>query len=310
MESFKVLNRCELMKMSDEDRIKYQKEANEYFGNLCNQLKDYEKKEIIQPLLLAISRLFFVRIIKLNELKWPKDNGAVIFSVNHSNSKDFPVIKRLIKEHFFIMADYTMQNDFVVNLLNKLNSCIYVDRMSKKSGQNAIKQAIDGVNKGYNMAIFCESTWNLLRDEPMLPRKWGDLKVAQQTGRPIIPIVLDYNGINCFVKFGNPLYVKKEDDIKDADSFLFNEMTRLKKEIWESDEYKKKYKEVDYEKWLKKTIRSYKGFDVEYEISQIRKDDDYFKEEFDYILKIGEEVRPIKKIEKKLKYAKVNYRLK
>ena len=57
-------------------------------------------------------------------------------------------------------------------------------------------------------------------------------------------------------------------------------------------------------------IKSYKNFDVEYEMSMIRKSDDYFKKNFERILEIGEEVRPIKKIEKKLQFSKVNYRLK
>lgn len=311
MDNFTILNKRQLKKMTSEERIEYQKQAKEYFGNLKNQLENFEQKEKLHPILLSGVRIFpFVIINKLNDINWPKDNGPVIFSVNHSNSKDFPVISRLIKKHFFIMADYTMKNDFFVDMLNMANGCIYVDRESKESGQNAINQAIEGVNRGYNMAIFPETTWNLLNQEPMLPRKWGDLKIAQKTGRPIVPIALAYTGHYCFAKFGNIKYVSETDDLKEVDTQLFEEMSQLRTDIWNSPEYNKKHKEISYEKWLRKTIKSYKNFDVEYELSMIRKEEDYLKEQFDYILEVGEDVHPVEKIQKRLQLSKVNYRIK
>lgn len=311
MDGFTVLTKRQLKRLSVKDREEYQRAANEYFGNLQNQLANYEEKEKLHPFLLAGVTLFpFVKIRKLNDLKWPEDNGPVIFSVNHSSSKDFPVISRLIKEHFFIMADYTMQNDRFVDMLNKANGCIYVDRKSKKSGKNAIAQAIEGVNNGYNMAIFAEGTWNLLEDELILPRKWGDLKTAQETGRPIMPIVLEHIGSFCFAKFGNLRYVGENANLEQVDQELHNEMTELRKSIREEEECKKRRESISYEDWLRKTIKGYKYFDVEYEISTIRKSEDYHKQEFDYILKVGEEIRPTSEIEKQLKLSKINYRIK
>ena len=76
------------------------------------------------------------------------------------------------------MADYTMINDPVVNLANKLNGCVYVDRKSKKSTANAFEQCVEGVKSGYNMVVFPESTWNLTKSLPVLPRYWGDVKIA------------------------------------------------------------------------------------------------------------------------------------
>ena len=202
-----------------------------------------------------------------------------------------------------------MLNDPIVNTLNKLNGCIYVDRKSKKSGQNAFKQSVEGINKGYNMVIFPEGTWNLLQSQPILPRKWGDIKIAQETGRPIIPIVMEYNGKNCFAKTGNPIYINKNDNIQKCDEMLYDSMATLKYDIWESEVYKKNYKDISYEEWLKKNISGYKYFDVLYEMEIIRKTDDYHKEEFDKILEIGEQVHPLKTFEKKLIKSKINYRL-
>lgn len=310
MEEFKLLSKCELKKMSQEERIEYQKKAKEYLGNLSNQLKNIEKKALIHPLLLSMLSLYPKRIIKLNNIQYPNDGGPVIFSANHSNSNDFPMIAKLVKKHFFILADYTMQNDFFVDLLNKLNGCIYVDRESKQSGINATNQAIEGIKNGHNMVIFPESTWNLLPNQPILPRKWGDLKIASETKRPILPIVLEYNGFNCFAKFGNLMYADEHSDLQQLDNHLYEEMTQLKKDIRQSDVFNKNYKHIDYDEWLRKTIMSYKNFDVEYEMSFIRKIDDSFDEALEHIINVGEEIHPKEEIEKRLQFSKVNYRLK
>ena len=70
------------------------------------------------------------------------------------------------------------------------------------------------------------------------------------------------------------------------------------------------YKDIPYEEWLINTIKSYKRFDVEYEMSMIRKTEDINQEELDRIIEVGEMVHPVKKIENKLENAKVNYRIK
>lgn len=310
MEEFKKLSSHRIKLLSNEERTEYQKQAIIYYGNLKNQLRNYKVKGVFHPLIVSFLKLYPVKIIKLNDFSWPKDKGPVIFSANHSNSKDFPTLVRLIKQHFFIMADYTMINDKLVNSLNKLNGCVYVDRLSKESGKNAFRECVDGINSGYNMLLFPEGTWNLLNKEPMLPRRWGDIKIAQATSRPILPIALVYSGKKCFVKFGQLTYVDKNDDLKIIDNQLYNEMSKLRNDIWNSVIYQNNCIDISYEKWLKDTINSYKYFDVEYETSVIRKSDDYLKEQFDYILRVGEELRPKHEIEKRLVKSKINYRLK
>ena len=309
MSEFKVLSSREIKKLSDSERYEYQLAALDYYGNLKNQLSSFEDKEKYHKLLLGMVSMYPINIVKLNEIEYPQDGKNAIFSANHSNASDFIVVSRLIKKHFFIMADFTMINDNVVNFLNTANGCIYVDRLSKTSGQNAIEQAIDGVNKGYNMMIFPEGTWNLTKDQLMLPRKWGDIIVAQNTGRPIIPIGLVYNCNNCFVKFGKPFYVSKNDSIKEKDEELFNIMVNLRKEIIESAKYKILEKPISYEEWLINTIKSYKHFDVDYELSVIRNNGVINDNELAYIRSIGEQIHSEQDIENRLRNSQINYRI-
>lgn len=310
MEKFKKLNKFQLKDLTDQERYEYQLNALEYYGNLKNQLSSFEDRDKYHKALLNMVKLYPINIFNLNELKYPSDNKNAIFSANHSNASDFVVVSRIIKKHFFIMADFTMINDNIVNFLNEANGCIYLDRHSKKSGQNAIEQAIDGVNHGYNMMIFPESTWNLLKDKPMLPRKWGDIIVAQQTGRPIIPIGLVYNKNNCFVKYGSPFYVSKNDSIIEKDKELFDIMSNLRRDILNSNKYKIMYSDIAYEDWLIETIKSYKHFDVDYELSVVRDKENIFSNDFNYIRGVAEKIHPTEEIEKRLLDSTINYRIK
>jgi 1-acyl-sn-glycerol-3-phosphate acyltransferase len=304
MTDFKKKSSVALSHMTDEERKQYYKIAKEYYSNLKDQLKNFKNLDLMHKLILFGIKFFPMETIIINDLKL-KNDKPVIYSANHSNSNDFLILGRAIKRHFFVVADYTMVNDFKVNLINKLNGCIYVDRKSKESGKNAFDQAVDGINKGYDMLIFPESTWNLLPSVPVLPRMWGDIKIAMATGRPIVPIAVEYNNNKAYINFGYPIHIDKNADLTEMDDYLRGEMARLKYEIWENDTYKKNYVHQDYDKWLVDTIKSYSGFDTEYEMSMIRKTDDYYKEDFDHILEVGRDIEAKKK---KRKYPKVDYK--
>ncbi len=308
MKKFKKLSKSKIKKLNQSERNEYYKNAIEYYGNLPKQLKGYKVKGFFYPLIFLSMRIFPAKVIKLNEIKWPSDKKAVIFSANHSNSNDCPSLIQSIGKRFFALADFTMINDNVVNISNRINGCVYVDRKSKSSSDNAFNQCVDGVKRGYNMVVFPESTWNLTKSLPILPRYWGDVKIAKETGRPIIPVIMEYTGKVCLVKFGNCIYVSKDDSVADKDKEIYEAMVRLKNEIKDSVEYKKHYVPIEYKDWIEKSLKSYKYFDVLYEMSCIRKDDIIPQKEIDEIIKIGEKIRPMKTIKEELKYAKINYR--
>ena len=249
-----------------------------------------------------------IKIIKLNRIDWNGDKKPIIFSANHSNVYDFPVLGRAIKKHFFLLVDFTLINEPLVNMANKLNGCIYVDRKSNKSTKNAFTQCVEGVRNGNNMLIFPESTWNLTKSLPLLPRYWGDIKIAQATGSPIIPIFLIYCGRTCLIRFGERIYVSKNDSITVKDKEVSDAMVRLRKEIESSDEYIKHYTPMEYTDWIKKNVEGYKAFDVDYEMSCIRHDEILPIDEIEQIKAIGEEIHPVNRIKQKLKYARINYR--
>ena len=308
MKKIKRSSKSQIDRMTESEKKEHYKRAVEYYGNLDDQLRGFRAKGILHPLLWLVTYVFPIRVVKLNAIDWTDANKPVIFSANHNNANDFPSLARAIKRHFFILADYTLINDRIVNLANTLNGCIYVDRKSKKSTANAFRQSIEGVKKRYNMVIFPESTWNLTRSLPILPRYWGDVKIAQETGCPIIPTVMVYCKRICLIKFGEKIYVSKEDSVDEKDKEVHNAMVNLRADIEASPEYLKYHKPMEYEDWIRKNIESYQHFDVDYEMSCIRKDDTLPKDELEEIIRIGKEMRPVDEIRKKLKYARINYR--
>ena len=308
MKKYKKYSKSQIDSMSKAHRKEYYKTAVEHYGNLKNQLKGFRAKGIVHPLLLLITHAFPIKVIKLNNVDWTVDNKPVIFSANHSNSNDFPVLVQSIKKHCFALADFTMINDPAVCLSTRLNGCVYVDRKSKKSTANAFEQCVEGVKSGYNMVVFPESTWNLTKSLPVLPRYWGDVKIAQETGSPIIPTIMVYCGKICLIKFGERIYVSKDDSIAEKDKKVYHAMANLRKEIESSPEYKKYYEPMEYTDWIRKNVESYQFFDVDYEMSCVRKDEMLPKDELETIAKIGEEMCPVEKIRQDLKYARINYR--
>ena len=308
MKKYKHYSKSQIDSMSDSERYEYYKNAVEHYGNLPNQLKGFKAKILFRPLLLLIARAFPVKIIQLNSIDWPKDNSPVIFSTNHSNANDFPVLLRTIHKHCFTLADFNMINDSASCLANRMNGSIFVDRKSEKSGANAFNQCVEGLKKGYSMIIFPESTWNLTKSLPMLPRYWGDVRIAQETGRPIIPVIKVYCGKICLIKFGECIYVSKDDSVVEKDKEVYNAMVKLIDEIKNTKAYKDNYTPLDYTEWLRMTLGNYKYSDLSHEVSCIRDDGNLPQEELKEIIRVGEEIRPIKAIREDLKYATINYR--
>ena len=292
MKQYRRYSKAQIDRMSAEVRKEYYKNAVEHYGNLKNQLKGYKAKGVFHPILRLITHAFPVKVVKLNDVDWSVDDKPVIFSSNHSNSNDFPVLVQSVKKRCFVLTDFTMINDPAVCLSTRMNGCVYVDRKSKKSTANAFEQRVEGIKNGYNMAIFPESTWNLTKSLPILPRYWGDVKIAQVRGSPIVPAILVYCGKICLVKFGKRIFVSKDDSVSDKDKEIYDAMANLRKEIEDSTEYKQYYTPIEYEEWVKKNLESYKFFDTEYEMSCIRKDDILPEDELRQIIEIGEELRP------------------
>ena len=172
-------------------------------------------RELLTPLFI-----FWYNPKIINKEVIPKE-GAFIICGNHLNFMDqFPVIistKRVIhwlakKEHF----------DSRFGFFFKYTGCISVDRNIHDG--SAKQDAIKYLKNNEAIGIFPEGTRNRTNKE-LLEFKKGAVRLAKELSVPIIPFAVNGNfrfrSKNLVVRFGEPLYVRKDDDID-----LLNEKLR------------------------------------------------------------------------------------
>lgn len=232
-------------------------------------------KKLIHPILLQGTKIFYkckIHIINRNAVKDIPE--PVIFVVNHSNGHDFPVVAQCIKKHFYILADFTMKKDIIVNLLNRLNGCIYVDRKNPSSKKQSKSKMIDHLKSGHNILLFPEGTWNLNPSRMLLPLNWGVIDISKQISVPIIPITILYRNNQAYVNIGVPFLPTENKQIEiikleEKMATLLYESMCLFKPIKRSD-----LPENYAESFVKEQLATYKKLDLQYETSVIRNSGD------------------------------------
>ncbi|MBP3939231.1 MAG: 1-acyl-sn-glycerol-3-phosphate acyltransferase [Clostridia bacterium] len=228
-------------------------------------------KKFIHPILLHGTKLFDnCRLRVANENSIAQISEPIIFVVNHSNGHDFPMAAQAIKTHFYILADFTMKKDPIVNSLNRLNGCVYVDRKNTESKKQSKEVLIKHLNKGHNILLFPEGTWNLHPSKLLLPLNWGCIDLSKETNAPIVPITILYRGNQAYVNIGEPFFPIKD---KQTEIIVLEELmsTLLWKSMCLFEPMKREMLPNDYEEqFIKEQLQTYKKLDLQYEKSVIR----------------------------------------
>ena len=122
--------------------------------------------------------------------------------------------------------------------------------------------------------MYPEGTWNLEPSKPLLPMYWGCIDLARQADVPIIPLILEFRGNDCYAKFGPAIYVQPADDKATKFEELKEIMSTLRWELWEQFPVECRA-DVDMEEWEReKTARiaAYPKLDYEYEKRCVRRE--------------------------------------
>ena len=205
----------------------------------------------------------------LNEI--PETDGNVIFAANHSNKYDIPYTCEAVSRHCYVLIG-KQPLEPIDRLAFHLNGTVWVDRKDSTDKKRATDDMIMVLRKGANLIIFPEGTWNLTPSKPMLPLYWGVIDIARYSGKPIIPVILEYTDKKCYVAFGSPMYISQGDDKGEKIKELSDIMAALKWQIWE------KYRDTgcntaaEWDNEAKKRVTNYPKLDYEYECSVIRKE--------------------------------------
>lgn len=194
-----------------------------------------------------------------------------IYVSNHSCKWDFQYLVEAMDKHFIVLAG-TQRMTFIDRFGVIWNGVVWVDRKNKKSKNSSKARLMKLLRKGKSLLIFPEGTWNLEPSTIMLPLHWGVIEMAQQTGVPIVPVVLEYRNSKCFVKFGTPVNIDSCADKSVSIVQLRDNMATLRWNIWEQFPVEKR-SDIPEDYWsmeVKRRLDEYVLLDYEYEMSCVR----------------------------------------
>lgn len=201
--------------------------------------------------------------------KMPGLTSNAIFAVNHSCKYDIPYACEAIGKHCFVLVGKQPLN-FIDRLVFMINGVIWVDRKNKENRHNSIDSMVNILNKNGNILLFPEGTRNLSPSKPMLPLYWGVIDVARYAQVPIVPVVLEFSNSECYVSFGECIFVEEKDDKSAKINELNDAFATLKWKLWEKFSSLGYDSEEEYMAEMTKRINEYPKMNMKYEMSVIR----------------------------------------
>lgn len=112
-------------------------------------------------------------------------------------------------------------------LLAQVNTGLILVTKKKENWKSRINSKLDMITvllKGHSIIIFPETAWNLSPNRLHLPVNYGFLDVAQKTGRPVVPMVMEYTYDTSgskekityiHLRYGEPIRVTEKDSLAD-----------------------------------------------------------------------------------------------
>ncbi len=175
--------------------------------------------KIFSPVVSILFYIIFFPKVKGRE-NIPKKNGAILAGNHKTNFDCFMVIlstRRCV--HFLAKAELFKLRFFNWFFSNSGLIPVYRNGKDKK----ALETAIECLKKGELVGVFPEGRLNKMVKHSLLPFKIGAVKMAKETGCPIIPFAIKGRYIpfahTIEIVFGEPYFVK-ESNLEDANNIL------------------------------------------------------------------------------------------
>lgn len=299
------------MKNNEKKQKENIKEIILYLKGKREKLLGHKFRKLIHPIMLStmknMRKYDLIPIDQAEEnqklLEETLKKTPVIFAINHSNVHDVPTAGEIIKEHCYLLASDEVRGNFN-GFLFELMGVVWVKRNNSEKNRIELspkEHMLKLLEENQSIKTYPERTWNVTENEIVLPFKWGDVYISQQSQKPIIPIIMEYNYEKniCYYNIGKPMYISKEDDLIEANNRLRDEMATLRYNIWEKfDEERKteinhltgnKYKELakkEYVEYKKKLIEEFPTFQEEEEAKMIYRPYTTSEEVYQHLKKI------------------------
>ena len=164
---------------------------------------------------------FFIRPKVIGYENIPKD-GRCIIAGNHTNNLDSVILAAINKRVVHFLAKDSLLKGwkkplFVGMAIIPVNRAIH--------DKNALNNAIIALEEERLIGVFPESTINRTKKTTILPFKIGAVKMAAETGAPIVPFVItgEYKlfSKDLCIEFLKPIKVSKKEDLtKDNEKLM------------------------------------------------------------------------------------------
>jgi len=175
--------------------------------------------KLFSPIVSILFYIIFLPKVKGKE-NIPKKNGAILAGNHKSNLDCFMIIlstRRCV--HFLAKAELFKLSFF--NWFFKNSGLIPVYRNGKD--KKALETAIQHLKSGELVGVFPEGRLNKAFKNDVLPFKIGAVKMAKETGCPIIPFAIRGRYIpfarSIEIVFSEPYFVE-ENNLEDANNKL------------------------------------------------------------------------------------------
>lgn len=228
--NFRPLSHKEECLLSDKEKDIYYKKLLEYVGKrkLTNTTPG---ATTIAPKLKNITGKISKKLCKVlagGDVEVVVDgaenvpDGAVLFASTHQGILDNFVWIPGCPKHCIIFRG-AETNKFL--LLAQVNTGLVLVSRNITNSENRANAKLDIMTLltgGHSIFICPEGTWNLSPNKLHLPINYGFLDVAKKTGKPIVPIVIEYTyDASCekerithvHIRYGSPIRVNKDDDL-------------------------------------------------------------------------------------------------
>ena len=185
-----------------------------------------------------------IKRIVIGEDNVPKDE-AVLYVSNHRSIFDIVVTYPRVPRRTGYIAKQESMKLPVISFWMVYLDCLFLDRSDIRKGLEMVLTAIDKVKNGISIFIYPEGTRNKT-DKPLGEFHKGSFKIAQKSGCPIVPVVVNHTR-DCFenhmpwikkttvvIEYCEPIRIKEleKEDQKSIDQYVKNiiEQTYIKNE--------------------------------------------------------------------------------
>lgn len=175
--------------------------------------------KLFSPIVSILFFIIFLPKIKGRE-NIPKSNGAILAGNHKTNFDCFMVILSTRRSvHFLAKAELFKLSFFNWFFSNSGLIPVYRNGKDKK----ALRTAINYLKNGELVGVFPEGRLNKSSPNSLLPFKIGAVKMAKETGCPIIPFTINGKYIpfahSIEIVFGEPYFVN-ENNLEEANKIL------------------------------------------------------------------------------------------